>query len=93
MSKADDLRAMRERNWHARQKGAVVQTPAQKQAAAVAALAQAVAPKPDVAPGRECGKTGIGGKRCIREAGHSEKNHKYGKVEASAVTPPSAAEE
>jgi hypothetical protein len=91
MSKADDLRAMRERNWHARQKGAVDQTPAQKRAKATEALATALAPKPEVE--KVCGTQGIGGKRCIREAGHSEKNHKYGKVETPKTLPPSAAEE
>lgn len=75
MSKADQLRAMREANWHARQKGAPTQTAAQKQERAAQALAEAMAPKPEVT--EFCGHQGIGGKSCTRQLGHSEKNHRY----------------
>lgn len=75
MSKADQLRAIREANWHARQKGAPVQTAVQKQEKATRALADALAPRPEVTD--FCGHQGIGGKTCTRQAGHSEKNHRY----------------
>lgn len=91
MSKVDQLRAMREARYEAMQKGSKPQTPVEKRLAAEAALGRALAPKPEVT--QECGHQGIGGKRCIRQAGHTERNHKYGKVEKPAVEPPSAAEE
>lgn len=90
MSKVDQLRAMREARYEANRKSQV-QTPAEKQAKAAEALAAALAPKPEVT--QECGHQGIGGKRCIRQVGHSEKNHRYGKVEKPSVEPLSAAEE
>lgn len=74
MSKADQLRMIREANWHARQKG-VVQTPAEKQERAEKALAEALAPPKPVTD--FCGHQGIGGKTCTRQAGHTEKNHRY----------------
>lgn len=74
MSKADQLRALREAAWDARQKGST-QTPVQKQERAAKALAEAMAPKPEVT--EFCGHQGLGGKPCTRELGHSERNHRY----------------
>lgn len=86
MSKADDLRAMRERNWHARQKPAEsksVTARVDRQKAAEEALSKALAPPAPVT--QECGHRSVGGKYCIRQKGHSEKQHKYAKVEKQKI--------
>lgn len=88
MSKADELRALREANWRARQKPALSKSEAarvDRQKAAEAALSMALTPPAPVT--EECGHRSVGGKYCIRQKGHSEKQHKYKKVEAAVVDP------
>lgn len=76
MGKVDDLRALREANWAARQK-----VPAGPSRGHRAQSAGAEGGRRDAATVAEalCGHTAIGGKRCIRPKDHAEKNHRYGK--------------
>lgn len=73
MGKVEELRALREARYAANQKGAAPVKGCHS--TAVDALAKALAPKPEVTD--FCGHQGIGGKRCTRELGHSERNHRY----------------
>ena len=69
MSKMDDLRAMREARY------AASKTQTRPAAAAPKAPARAAAAAP--ATDALCGHKAIGGRTCTREAGHSEKSHRY----------------
>ena len=78
MSKLDAQRAMREANYAARNKG---QAPTGR-----VASRPPVAPTSSVSPARPapaapaaatCGHKSMNGRACTREAGHSEKSHRY----------------
>ncbi len=91
MSKVDAQRALREARYAASASGA---TPAAKPTAAAAkAATPAVKPstKPSTKPAKQparvaeeapatglCGHRSMNGRSCTRDAGHSEKNHRYG---------------
>lgn len=85
MSKADDLRRIREANWHARQKTNQPQAKEVRQKAAADALVAALAPPKPVET--VCGHRSVGGKTCIREKGHSEVQHRYAKAEKPKIDP------
>jgi hypothetical protein len=90
MSKVDAQRAMREAKY-ARDSAS---GPTRREAAAAAGTSTApvvqttdakparpvkVAPGADAAPqGDRCGHKSMNGRECTREAGHPEKNHRYG---------------
>lgn len=78
MGKVDELRALREARYAAAANKAA--TPKDRKAAAVAALAKATAPAPEITA--LCGHRSVGGKSCIREEGHvatGTKSHRYAK--------------
>jgi hypothetical protein len=89
MSKVDAQRAMREAKY-ARNRAS---GPTRREAAAAAGTSTApAAPTPSTKPapaaeavltvavapeGERCGHKSMNGRACTREAGHSEKNHRY----------------
>ena len=89
MSKLDAQRAIREAKYArnrasgpSRREAAAVggtpmapaaRTPSTKPAQGVRAAPSAAAPE-----GERCGHKSMNGRACTREAGHSEKNHRYG---------------
>ena len=85
MSKVDALRAMREARY-ARDSAS---GPTRREAAAMAAGEAAPAPKakaparttsrptPLASTGEQCGHKSMNGRACTRDAGHSEKSHRY----------------
>ena len=90
MSKVDSQRAMREAKY-ARTQG--TGGPSRREVAAAGRPPSAApAPTPDAAPeaaavvtpvaagprGELCGHKSMNGRACTREAGHAEKNHRYG---------------
>ena len=92
MSKVDAQRAMREAKYASNRasgssRGAAApvgrvavpaaQTPAARTPAAKPARAAAAVPTPATAEGARCGHKSMNGRACTREAGHSEKNHRY----------------
>jgi hypothetical protein len=89
MSKVDAQRAMREAKY-ARESASGL---TRRQAAAAAGTSTApAAPAPEAKPARavkaapaaaapegaRCGHKSMNGRECTREAGHPEKNHRYG---------------
>jgi hypothetical protein len=89
VSKVDALRAMREARY-ARDSAS---GPTRREAAAAASGGVPVAPRAKVSPakatesartdslatpeGERCGHKSMNGRACTRDAGHSEKNHRY----------------
>lgn len=91
MSKVDAQRAMREaryarnnasgptRREEAAQAGGAAPVAPEKpvKAAKATPVAKAV-PAADAVPTELCGHKSMNGRACTREAGHAEKNHRYG---------------
>ena len=87
MSKVDAQRAMREAKY-ARNRAS---GPTRREAAALEGTPTAPAPAPSAEParaakaaasaaapaGERCGHKSMNGRECTREAGHSEKSHRY----------------
>ncbi|GAB2572799.1 hypothetical protein [Microlunatus antarcticus] len=89
MSKVDAQRAMREAKYArdsasgpTRREAAATQGTSPAPAAAAPAVKPAKAPKAAPAAaapqGELCGHKSMNGRACTREAGHPEKNHRYG---------------
>ncbi len=83
MGKVDDLRALREANWAARQKP--VSKSEERRLSCTPAAGAGAAVEGGSQPAVEstvplCGHTSIGKKTCIRPKDHPEKNHRYGKA-------------
>ena len=82
MSKTDELRAMREAKYAARQAGAKPVSRAQPAVRPAEAKAtRSAKPAAPVAPISEtdalCGHRSMNGRSCTRELGHSAKSHRY----------------
>ena len=75
MSKLDAQRAMREANYARRQATAAPR----KRSAAVPVAPTPAAPSVSAEPATPttCGHKSMNGRACTREAGHSEKSHRY----------------
>ena len=89
MSKLDAQRAMREANYAARQQPgapgprraaeAPVAPPVSPSAPKARAKKRPAGASPKSDPGTgTCGHRSMNGRTCTREAGHSEKSHRYG---------------
>lgn len=90
MSKMDNQRAMREAKWARTEAAAAARRPEGKAAAKppVAPTSATPAPKKRATTkasasstptetGALCGHSSMNGRTCTREAGHSEKSHRY----------------
>ena len=89
MSKVDAQRAMREAKYErnrasgpTRREAAALRgaptTPAVVAPVAAPSAKPARAPKAVAPEGERCGHQSMNGRACTREAGHSEKSHRYG---------------
>ena len=83
MGKVEDMAAMRQANWAARQKpgpSTLVSRSTLDALAAGKAPAKARAVPAAPATGELCGHQSISNKRCSRPKDHSEKSHRYPKA-------------
>ena len=78
MSKLDAQRAMREANYAARNKGQVTTSRvAARPPVAPTSSVSPTRPAPAAPDAASCGHKSMNGRACTREAGHSEKSHRY----------------